>query len=139
VTYEQILLSSISKYVPGPPPILSSYPTQLSPYPIGCRYIVLSAPYLTANFLRNHRYGIIIEQNYDGGDLKGTATSGIPITNLILNNVQGVGAVSSSGYDVVITCGSGACGSGWKWTDVNVTGGKKYASCTNVPSGFACS
>lgn len=29
-----------------------------------------------------HRYGILIEQNYNGGDLKGTATSGIPITDL---------------------------------------------------------
>lgn len=86
-----------------------------------------------------NRYGILIEQNYDGGDLDGgTATSGIPITDLVIENISGVDAVSSSGYDVVITCGSGAC-TGWTWSDVDVTGGKKYGSCTNVPSVAACS
>lgn len=85
------------------------------------------------------KYGILIEQNYDGGDLDGgTATSGIPITDLTIENISGSGAVSSSGYDVVITCGSGAC-TGWTWSDVVVTGGKKYGSCTNVPSVAACS
>ncbi|PSN70854.1 polygalacturonase [Corynespora cassiicola Philippines] len=84
------------------------------------------------------KYGILIEQNYDGGDLKGTATSGIPITGLTLNGISGAGAVSSSGYDVVITCGSGAC-TGWTWTGVNVTGGKTYGSCSNVPSVTKCS
>ncbi|KAH8896355.1 polygalacturonase [Thozetella sp. PMI_491] len=80
------------------------------------------------------KYGILIEQNYDGGDLDGgTATSGIPITGLTVKNISGSGAVSSSGYDVVITCGSGACSS-WTWSGVVVTGGKKYGSCTNVPS-----
>ncbi|MCJ1444303.1 MAG: hypothetical protein MMC23_004804 [Stictis urceolatum] len=85
------------------------------------------------------KYGILIEQNYDGGDLDGgTASSGIPITNLKIENISGSGAVSSSGYDVVITCGSGAC-TGWTWSGVNVTGGKKYGSCTNVPSVTSCS
>ncbi|KAI3401077.1 hypothetical protein diail_221 [Diaporthe ilicicola] len=85
------------------------------------------------------KYGILIEQNYDGGDLDGgSATSGVPITGLTLDNISGSGAVSSSGYDVVVTCGSGAC-TGWTWEGVTVTGGKKYASCTNVPSGVACS
>ncbi|KAG4410477.1 hypothetical protein IFR04_016388, partial [Cadophora malorum] len=86
-----------------------------------------------------HRYGILIEQNYDGGDLDGgTASSGVPITDLTLKNISGTGAVASSGYDVVITCGSGAC-TGWTWSSVSVTGGKKYGSCTNVPSVAACS
>ncbi|KAL5374126.1 hypothetical protein DPSP01_012187 [Paraphaeosphaeria sporulosa] len=85
------------------------------------------------------KYGILIEQNYDGGDLDGgTASSGIPITGLTIENISGSGAVSSSGYDVVVTCGSGAC-TGWTWSNVVVTGGKKYAKCTNVPSGVACS
>jgi polygalacturonase len=86
-----------------------------------------------------NRYGIIIEQNYNGGDLDGgTASSGIPITGLVIENVSGTGAVSSSGFDVVVTCGSGAC-SGWTWTGVSVTGGKTYPSCTNVPSNVKCS
>ncbi|KAF2658961.1 glycoside hydrolase family 28 protein [Lophiostoma macrostomum CBS 122681] len=85
------------------------------------------------------KYGILIEQNYDGGDLDGgTASSGVPITDLTIENITGSGAVSSSGYDVVITCGSGAC-SGWTWSNVVVTGGKTYSKCTNVPSVTSCS
>ncbi|KAM3071423.1 hypothetical protein ACMFMG_009021 [Clarireedia jacksonii] len=76
------------------------------------------------------KYGILIEQNYDGGDLHGTPTSGIPITGLTIKSITGSGAVSSSGYDVVITCGSSTSCTGWTWSGVTVTGGKKYASCT---------
>lgn len=84
------------------------------------------------------KYGILIEQNYDGGDLDGgTPSSGIPITDLVLENISGDDAVESSGYNVVIACGSDAC-SDWTWTDVTVTGGKTYSSCTNVPSGISC-
>ncbi|KAJ6172127.1 Endopolygalacturonase [Penicillium chermesinum] len=84
------------------------------------------------------KYGILIEQNYDGGDLHGNPTSGIPITDLTIKNISGSGAVSSGGYDVVIVCGSGAC-PGWTWSDVTVTGGKTYSSCQNVPKGISCS
>jgi polygalacturonase len=114
VEYDDITLSSISKYAHRSP--ASSI------------YLLTLLP----------RYGILIEQNYDGGDLDGTVTSGIPITDLTIKNIVGSGAVSSSGYDVVIVCGSGACSS-WTWSSVVVTGGKKYASCSNVPSVAACS
>jgi polygalacturonase len=80
------------------------------------------------------KYGILIEQNYDGGDLDGgTASNGITISDLTIENVSGSGAVSSSGYDVVVTCGSGSC-TNWTWSNVVVTGGKTYSKCTNVPS-----
>ncbi|KAF2029564.1 glycoside hydrolase [Setomelanomma holmii] len=85
------------------------------------------------------QYGILIEQNYDGGDLKGTAGTGIPITGLVIENVSGTGAVASSGYDVVITCGSSSSCTSWTWSNVSVTGGKTYGSCTNVPSVTKCS
>lgn len=84
------------------------------------------------------KYGILIEQNYDGGDLDGgTPTSNIPITKLVLDNIAGSDGVESSGYNIVIACGSGAC-SDWTWTDVEVTGGKTYSDCLNVPSGISC-
>ncbi|KAH6648653.1 polygalacturonase [Truncatella angustata] len=85
------------------------------------------------------KYGILIEQNYDGGDLDGTATTGIPITDLTIKSIAGSGAVASTGYDVVIVCGSSSSCSSWTWSGVTVTGGKKYASCSNVPSVAACS
>lgn len=82
------------------------------------------------------KYGVLIEQNYDGGDLHGDADTGVPITALTLDNVTG--GVSSSGYDVVVTCGKGSC-TGWTWTGVDVTGGKTYDKCSNVPSVTKCS
>ncbi|KAH7401322.1 endopolygalacturonase [Pyrenochaeta sp. MPI-SDFR-AT-0127] len=85
------------------------------------------------------KYGIIIEQNYNGGDLKGTATSGVPITGLTIENITGTGAVSSSGNNVVVTCGSSTSCTGWTWSNVSVTGGKPYGNCTNVPSVTTCS
>ncbi|KAI8936946.1 hypothetical protein NX059_006174 [Plenodomus lindquistii] len=85
------------------------------------------------------KYGILLEQNYDGGDLHGTADTGVPITGLVLSNIKGSGAVASSGYDVVVTCGSSTSCTGWTWSNVVVTGGKTYASCSNVPSVTECS
>ncbi|CAN9309385.1 unnamed protein product [Alternaria alternata] len=82
------------------------------------------------------KYGVLIEQNYDGGDLHGDADTGVPITALTLDSVTG--GVSSSGYDVVVTCGKGSC-TGWTWTGVDVTGGKTYDKCSNVPSVTKCS
>ncbi|KAG9192315.1 polygalacturonase [Alternaria panax] len=82
------------------------------------------------------KYGVLIEQNYDGGDLHGDADTGVPITGLTLNNV--FGSVSNSSYDVVVTCGKGSC-TGWTWTGVKVTGGKTYDKCSNVPSVTKCS
>ncbi|KAJ5227539.1 Endopolygalacturonase [Penicillium citrinum] len=83
------------------------------------------------------KYGVLIEQNYDGGDLHGDPTSGIPITGLTLKNIAGTSAVSSSGYNYAIVCGSGAC-SNWTWSNVKVSGGKSYGSCQNVPSVASC-
>ncbi|KAI1175653.1 glycoside hydrolase [Nemania sp. FL0916] len=82
-------------------------------------------------------YGILIEQNYDGGDLHGDPTSGVPITDLVIENITGSGGVESDAYNVAIVCGSGAC-SGWTWSGVSVSGGKKYGSCQNVPSVASC-
>lgn len=84
-------------------------------------------------------YGILLEENYDGGDLDGgTPSSGILITELTVDNVSGSDAVSSSGYNIVIVCGSSGC-SDWTWSEVDVTGGKTYSSCENVPSVASCS
>ncbi|KAJ5730323.1 Endopolygalacturonase [Penicillium malachiteum] len=84
------------------------------------------------------KYGILIEQNYDGGDLDGgTPTSGVPITDLTIENISGVDAVESGGYNIVIVCGSSGC-SDWTWTDVDVTGGSTYSDCENAPDDISC-
>jgi polygalacturonase len=81
-------------------------------------------------------YGIVVRQDYENGSPTGTPTTGVPITNFVLNNVKGT--VDSSATDVFILCGSGSC-SDWTWTSVSVTGGKVSSSCENVPSGASCS
>jgi len=78
---------------------------------------------------------IIIEQDYENGSPKGTPTNSVPIMGLTLSNVHGT--VDSSATDIYILCASGAC-SGWTWSGVSVTGGKKSTSCSNVPSGASC-
>lgn len=83
------------------------------------------------------KYGVLIEQNYDGGDLHGDPTSGLPITDVTVNGLHGDGAVAAKGHNLAIVCGSGAC-SDWTWKDVKVSGGKTYDSCQNVPSVASC-
>ncbi|CAG9998260.1 unnamed protein product [Clonostachys byssicola] len=78
------------------------------------------------------KYGVLIEQNYNGGDLKGDPTTGVPITGLTVENITGGGGVASGGYNVVVVCGSGSC-SGWTWSNVVITGGTKVYSCQNSP------
>ncbi|VUC26078.1 unnamed protein product [Clonostachys rosea] len=78
------------------------------------------------------KYGVLIEQNYDGGDLHGDPTTGVPITGLTVENITGGGGVASGGYNVVVVCGSGSC-SGWTWSNVVITGGTKVYSCQNSP------
>jgi len=79
-------------------------------------------------------YGIVIRQDYDD---TGTATTGVPITNLILDNVSGT--VDSTGTNVWIYCGSSSSCEDWTWTEVTVSGGKTSSDCTYVPSGASCS
>lgn len=83
------------------------------------------------------KYGILIEQNYDGGDLHGDPTSDLPITNLVISDIHGKNAVSSSGKNIAIVCGTTGC-SDWTWKNVEVTGGKTYSDCQNVPSVASC-
>ncbi|KAK2057402.1 family 28 glycosyl hydrolase [Colletotrichum caudatum] len=81
-------------------------------------------------------YGIVIEQDYDNGKPKGTPTGGVPITGLTLSDVAGT--VAPSGVEVYVLCAPGAC-SDWAWSGVSVTGGKRSANCTGIPSGVpAC-
>lgn len=83
------------------------------------------------------KYGILIEQNYDGGDLHGEPTSSLPITNLSLKNIKGKNSIDANGKNAAIVCGSSGC-KNWAWSNVQVSGGKKYDSCKNVPSVASC-
>lgn len=75
-------------------------------------------------------YGVVVTQSY-GGD-KGKPTNGVSVTGFVLQNVTG--SVGGDAARVYIECGVGSC-SGWRWSGVSITGGKKSSSCQNVPSG----
>ncbi|TPX09371.1 uncharacterized protein E0L32_009415 [Thyridium curvatum] len=80
-------------------------------------------------------YGILIEQNYNNGDLHGQPTAGVPITNLTIQQINGQGGVKSGGTNIAIVCAN--C-SNWTWSGVTVTGGKDYGSCQGVPAPATC-
>ncbi|KAH8657737.1 BcPG4, endopolygalacturonase 4 [Xylariales sp. PMI_506] len=82
------------------------------------------------------KYGLIIEQNYDGGDLDGTATTGVPITDVTFKSVTGT--VESSGYNYVVVCGSSSSCADFTVSSLSISGGKSYSSCENAPSGITC-
>lgn len=75
-------------------------------------------------------YGVVVTQSY-GGD-KGKPTNGVSVTGFVLQNVTG--SVGGDAARVYVECGVGSC-SGWSWSGVSITGGKKSSSCQNVPSG----
>jgi polygalacturonase len=81
------------------------------------------------------KYGIVIEQDYENGSPTGTPTTGVPITNLTVQNVKGT--VTAKGTEVYILCGKGSC-SNWTWTGNSVTGGQKSSKCSNIPTGASC-
>ncbi|KAH9209425.1 endopolygalacturonase 5 [Leptodontidium sp. 2 PMI_412] len=74
-------------------------------------------------------YGITVRQDYND---PGTATSGVPITKLILNGITGT--VDSGATNIYVHCGSTSSCSGWTWSEVSVTGGKTSTSCPNIPT-----
>ncbi|KFY19568.1 hypothetical protein V491_04353 [Pseudogymnoascus sp. VKM F-3775] len=102
---------------------------------VGTTGLVDSVTYSNIKLSGITKYGVILEQDYDGGDAKGTADNGVPITNLVLSSVTGT--VASSGMDFYINCGDGSC-SDWTFTDVDVSGGGKTSTCNYTPSGFTC-
>lgn len=78
-------------------------------------------------------YGIIVNQAYDG--TAGKPTTGVPITDFILDDISG--SVESGAYELYIECGDGSC-SDWTWTDVSLSGSDQDNYCLNVPSGIDC-
>lgn len=89
--------------------------------------------YRNIQFTKGTDYGIIVDQSYGG--TKHKPTNGVKITNFQLSNVKG--SVNSDATQILVECGVGSC-TGWKWTDVKVTGGKKSTACLNLPSGVSC-
>ncbi|OCK80415.1 glycoside hydrolase family 28 protein [Lepidopterella palustris CBS 459.81] len=81
-------------------------------------------------------YGIDIEQGYENGSPTGTLTTGVPVTDITLDNVKGT--VASTGTDIYILCSSSGRCSDWTWENVSVTGGKTSTGCENVSSGESC-
>lgn len=82
------------------------------------------------------KYGIVIQQDYENGSPTGKPTTGVPITDLTLSNIKGT--VTSKAEEVYILCGKGSC-SNWKSSGIAISGGKKSAKCSGIPSGSGAS
>ncbi|KAJ8913485.1 hypothetical protein NQ315_013865 [Exocentrus adspersus] len=81
-----------------------------------------------------HKYGIVIEGDYENGSPTGTPTNGVPIKGLTVKNVHG--SVDSGGVNVYILV-QGA--SDWHFSNIDVKGGTKTKKCTGIPSGAGIS
>jgi polygalacturonase len=95
--------------------------------------MVMGVTYKSITMSGITKYGIVVEQAYDG--TTGKPTNGVPITDFTLTSVTGT--VSSSATGIFIDCGSGSR-SNWHWSGVSIAGGKKSTSCLNVPRGVSC-
>lgn len=67
-------------------------------------------------------YGVVIEQDYENGSPKGTATNGIPIKDVSFTGTNTV-AVNSGAQQVYVLCGSGSCTGTWNWSGLKTSGG----------------
>lgn len=91
--------------------------------------------YKNINLDTINKFGIVIEQDYQNGSPTGKPTTGVPITDVTIQNVQGT--VSSGATQVKLLCGKGSC-SNWNWSGNSITGGSKSTACLNVPGGASC-
>jgi len=96
---------------------------------------VSGVTYKNINLQNIAKYGVVIQQDYQNGSPTGKPTTGVPITDITIQDVKGT--VTSSGTEVYILCGKGSC-SNWTWSGNDVTGGKKSAGCSNAPAGVSC-
>ncbi|XP_018576819.1 polygalacturonase-like [Anoplophora glabripennis] len=81
-----------------------------------------------------HKYGIVIQGDYENGSPTGTPTGGVPITGLTVKNVNG--SVDTSGANVYILVENA---SDWHFSSISVSGGSKTKNCTGIPSGAGIS
>ncbi|GAA24503.1 K7_Pgu1bp [Saccharomyces cerevisiae Kyokai no. 7] len=91
------------------------------------------------NFISNKisgikSYGIVIEGDYLNGKTTGTATGGVPISNLVMKDITG--SVNSTAKRVKILVKNAT---NWQWSGVSITGGSSYSGCSGIPSGSGAS
>ncbi len=79
-------------------------------------------------------YGIAVQGDYKNSGPTGTATGGVPVTDLTIKDVTGT--VQSTGADVYILVENA---SDWSWSDISITGGEKSVTCSGIPSGSGAS
>nr|AHG54221.1 polygalacturonase 15b [Lygus lineolaris] len=77
--------------------------------------------------------GVIVHGNYPSWRPTDDPTDGCPIKNLVINNVRGT--VKAGGANTWIWLANGVA-SGWKVSNVNVSGGKLKLPCKGLPAGI---
>ncbi len=69
------------------------------------------------------------------GQETGSPSTGVPITNLTIENISG--SVADSAQRIKILCGEGSC-QDWNWQQPQLVGGMTTPSCVNPPPGASC-
>lgn len=77
-------------------------------------------------------YGVIIIQDYTNSGETGTATPGIPITNVSFKGTNTV-STKSSATMVKVLCYPGECTGTWDWSGLKTSGGKKGTNVGGAP------
>jgi polygalacturonase len=74
--------------------------------------------------------------DYENGSPTGTPSTGVPFTDLTVQQISG--SVETDATPVYILCGDGSC-LGWTWPTAKVTWkGQSGSKCENVDSGASC-
>ena len=94
---------------------------------------VTGVTYRNVTFAGITKYGIVVDQSYNGD--KGQPTNGVLVSDFVLEDVEGT--VRGSATNVYINCGSGSCRD-WRWSEVRVSGGTKRVQCQNAPAPLSC-
>ncbi|CAI4044084.1 endo-polygalacturonase SKDI_10G3530 [Saccharomyces kudriavzevii IFO 1802] len=95
---------------------------------------VTNVNFITNTISNIKKYGIVIEGDYLNGKTTGTATGGVPISNLVVKGITG--SVNSAAKKVKVLVKNA---SNWQWSGVSISGGSSYSGCSGIPSGSGAS
>nr|AHG54222.1 polygalacturonase 16 [Lygus lineolaris] len=90
---------------------------------------VTNVRFINVELQNIRKAGISIQGNYANSGAKGDPTGGVPIQDLVIDNVHGT--VNPKGTNIVVWV---ANASKWTWNSF-VTGGGRKANCTGIPAG----
>lgn len=84
-------------------------------------------------YLTSDSYAIDVQQDYENGSPTGDPTTGIPVSNVIFENISG--DVTDDGYQYYILCGSTTSCSDISFSNIDISGGSTECSPSSLCGG----